>query len=335
MAGWLQTSLAVSHRTAAEWVRTAHALEGLPAISAAYLEGRLSADQVVAVAEAATPETEESLLEETERRTVAWIQAAARHARIARSESIDPASRVRSVRWWWEQDWMRLSARLPAEDGAMVAKALERISTEAGPDPATGMYGWDSMRHADALVELAATRLAADADPARATVVVHVDAAVLARGKGAADLEDGPPLPVAVARRLACDARIEVVAEGPTGPLGVGRTRRSVPPWLSRHLRRRDQGCRFPGCGRTRHLQAHHIEHWAEGGPTDAGNLCLVCTRHHRLIHEEGWGLRGSPDGDLAFVRPDGRPLVCGPPPTREELRNRLASWGLVTANSS
>ena len=31
-----------------------------------------------------------------------------------------------------------------------------------------------------------------------------------------------------------------------------------------------------------------------------------------RLIHEGGWRLRGDPEGDLTWVRPNGRPLEAG-----------------------
>ena len=35
----------------------------------------------------------------------------------------------------------------------------------------------------------------------------------------------------------------------------------------------RDPGCRFPGCGNRRFLDAHHIRHWARGGETRLDNL--------------------------------------------------------------
>ncbi|MDQ3979406.1 MAG: HNH endonuclease, partial [Actinomycetota bacterium] len=128
------------------------------------------------------------------------------------------------------------------------------------------------------------------------------------------------------ARRLSCDARVAVAASNADGrPLGVGRTRRTVPPWLLRILRKRDGGCRFPTCTYTRWAHAHHLVHWARGGPTDAENLILLCGRHHRLVHEEGWRIRGHPDEEVTFVRPDGRPLPTGPPALRPEVRCRLA----------
>ncbi|MDQ4097597.1 MAG: HNH endonuclease, partial [Actinomycetota bacterium] len=50
----------------------------------------------------------------------------------------------------------------------------------------------------------------------------------------------------------------------------------------------------------------------ADAGPTDLSNLLWLCPFHHRLVHEGGWRIRGDPEGDVTFVRPDGRLLVRG-----------------------
>ena len=86
------------------------------------------------------------------------------------------------------------------------------------------------------------------------------------------------------------------------------------PPALRRALHHRDQGCRFPGCGLP-FGQGHHVRHWAQGGPTTLSNLALLCRRHHRAVHEEGYQVDRQPDGALRFRRPDGRPLPEVPPP--------------------
>src|SRR5205823_1545720 len=119
-------------------------------------------------------------------------------------------------------------------------------------------------------------------------IVVHTDVEVLAGAShdetpGMAETDSGVRLADDTVRRLACDATVEWVVEGGGAPLGIGRRSRTVPPWLSRLLRHRDGGCRFPGCGRRRWLKAHHIWHWGKGGPTDLDNLVLLCQAHHRL----------------------------------------------------
>jgi hypothetical protein len=58
----------------------------------------------------------------------------------------------------------------------------------------------------------------------------------------------------------------------------------------------------------------HHIRHWANGGPTTLSNLALLCRRHHRVVHEEGYQVERRPDGELRFRRPDGRILPAVPP---------------------
>ena len=117
------------------------------------------------------------------------------------------------------------------------------------------------------------------------------------------------------ARRLACDASTVRMQHGPGGEiLAVGRRTRTISPPLRRALNARDRQCRFPGCRNVR-VDAHHIEHWAYGGETALDNLVLLCRRHHRAVHEGGVQVTVDAAGDVAFVRPDGRPLPEAPAP--------------------
>jgi hypothetical protein len=86
-----------------------------------------------------------------------------------------------------------------------------------------------------------------------------------------------------------------------------------VPTAIHRALLHRDGSCRFPGCN-LRICDAHHVEHWADGGATTLDNLVLLCRRHHRAVHEEGFTMKRLPDDGFAFFRPDGRPLPDSPP---------------------
>jgi hypothetical protein len=178
-------------------------------------------------------------------------------------------------------------------------------------------------QRADALALLAETALHHGLDPGpsgeRYEVVVHVDAAVLADPDqpGQSVLEDGQRVSAETSQRLACDASRVLMrhdAQGRTTELGA-RTR-TIPSALRRALNHRDRGCRFPGCG-LRFAQGHHLHHWARGGPTTLSNLALLCRRHHRAVHEEGYQVHRGLDGGLRFRRPDGRPLpeVPLPPP--------------------
>ena len=117
------------------------------------------------------------------------------------------------------------------------------------------------------------------------------------------------------ARRLACDAATVRMQHGPGGEIiDVGRRTRTISPALRRALNARDRQCRFPGC-RNRRCDAHHLRHWAHGGATALDNLVLLCRRHHRAVHEEGFRVTLDANGDVQFVRPDGRPLPEAPAP--------------------
>jgi hypothetical protein len=168
--------------------------------------------------------------------------------------------------------------------------------------------------------------VAADPDPDRATVVVHVPVQVLWADGQLADsgcaLEGGGVVSAETARRLACDARIETVLTGPGGWVkGLGRSSRDPSPQMFRALRRRDAGCRFPGCGTTAFTKAHHIRWWTRLGPTDMDNLVLLCSFHHKCGHELGWSLTLQPDNTVRFYHPDGRRYRAGPGPPGHRAR--------------
>jgi HNH endonuclease len=66
------------------------------------------------------------------------------------------------------------------------------------------------------------------------------------------------------------------------------------------------------GCERRRYLDAHHLDHWANGGETSPDNLTLLCTYHHRLLHEGGFRIEHEGDEALRFLRADGRAIPRG-----------------------
>ena len=122
------------------------------------------------------------------------------------------------------------------------------------------------------------------------------------------ELDDGRRLAPDTVRRIACDGSLLHITEDIAGnPLDIGRKTRAVPPAMRRALQARDGGCRFPGCGHRRFVDAHHIKHWADGGETSIDNLVLLCRRHHRLVHEGGFNLEKIADGRIRFTPPNGR----------------------------
>ena len=155
-------------------------------------------------------------------------------------------------------------------------------------------------------------------------MVVHAQLDGLVSGRGGCELESGGVIHAETARRLLCHGRAQVVIEDQTGQrVRLGRISREPPAWMMRQLRYRDSECRFPGCGARQYTQAHHIVWWERGGRTDLDNLVLVCSFHHKLVHEYGWAVQRSPDGTAWWSSPDGTSYRAGPGPPRVSIEPR------------
>ncbi len=324
LEAWLAFRLGVTRATARAWARCGVALGELPAIAAEAAEGRLSHDQLAPLCALATPEDDAELARLAPGWTPAELQGALCARRAAEPQVERDAHRTRYVATRAEAGAVRLSGRLTTEAGAVLAAALDALVAEAAPTPDGEPPEPYGARLADALVALAACALGEEASPP--TVVVHVDAAALAgEPDGYAEVGDGERITSATARRLACDCAWQLVVEDEDGQVvRLGRLARRAPRWLTRQLRRRDRGCRWPECGRTRWLNAHHLVHWADGGATDPDNLAMLCEYHHRFVHEGDWTVTATAEGVVVFTAPDGRTFSSIAPPLSPLVRTRL-----------
>ena len=193
-------------------------------------------------------------------------------------------------------------------------------------DPTLAARDPVASRPVDALVALARAALAAgdrpdDADDlTEVLLVVDHDVLSLHAEVGRSQLHNGPAIASHTARRLCCDARIRPLVHRDGQPLDLGRAHRLVNRAQRRALRFRDgPGCAFPGCT-ARHVDAHHLVFWDDGGATDLANLCLLCRHHHRLLHEGGYTATLI-DGHPRFYRPDGTPIRPPDPPPPDPSR--------------
>jgi 5-methylcytosine-specific restriction endonuclease McrA len=235
------------------------------------------------------------------------------------------------ARCGWGNGFSSCAAWLSWRVGLDLGAARERVQTPANPGDVsaeTSAFAETPLeqQQADALL-VAESALRHGLDPGapgeRYRVVVHVDAPVLADpdAPGQSVLEDGLHVSAETSLRLACDASRVVMQHGRDGRVvEVAARTRTIPPALRRALHHRDRCCRFPGCG-VRFGQGHHICHWAQGGRTTLSNLAMLCRRHHRAVHEEGYQLTRQPDGELLFRRPDGLvlPEVPSPPKVTDD----------------
>jgi len=253
MAHWVCMRYGISYWKAERWIAASHVLERLPRISEAFACGDLSIDKVVELTRFATPQTEGRL--------ISWAQEVSsgcirRKGDVAARSSIEEAQEVdrnRSLSWWYFDDGKRfgLEAELPAAQGALLARALDRLA-ERLPEMAGEDHDWSvNARRADALVALASTRLAGEAGPDRATVVVHAQLDSLVSGNGGCEVEGGGVVHPESVRRLLCMGRVQTVLEDASGtPIRLGRMAREPSAWMMRQLKYRDWNAGFRGAGR-------------------------------------------------------------------------------------
>jgi Domain of unknown function (DUF222)/HNH endonuclease len=246
-----------------------------------------------------------------------------------------------------------IRGRLDTEAAAIVQTALNPLAAPLPADPHGAKdQRTPARRRADALVQAARLLLDTGALPTQGgqrphlTVTITLDdlrtttntatspridsagidsAGISGAGigrAGTADVDNGAgTITAGAARRIACDAHtIPIVLGGRSEPLDVGRATYTVPHPMRRALIARDRGCAFPGCDRPPGwCEAHHIVHWADGGPTTLANLTLLCDTHHRLIHAEDWHIR-IVEAHPEFIPP--RWLDPHQTPTRNTIRH-------------
>ena len=311
-AHWLQWRCGYSLGTAREKFRVARALPELPLIRSAFEKGELSFAQVRAMTRVATPENEATVLMWAQHSTAAHMEKLARlYRRYGENAAALRQHRERSFTRWEDEDGLvTLRIRLPAEQAAVVLQAIEAAKASLdGRDVEDDVSAETrDARMADAFVRVAEAYLEPDSRPRSLAekYQVHVHLDLRNETDGVVMDPDAPALAEETVRRLGCEAGLVPVLRDGEEILSVGRRTRAVPPSIRRALRLRDKGCRFPGCTHTRHVDAHHIRHWADGGETKLSNLVELCGRHHRLLHEGGYGLKATDDGALVFTRPDG-----------------------------
>jgi hypothetical protein len=333
-ASWLASTCNVGRGTARAQVRVAGALKDMPTTRRALESGEvsMSAARVLTAARDTDP--------------VAFARSEAQLVQAARLHRVADLQRVTS--FWREQvgrergpdgdDGLRARRRLHASvtfegmvrlDGDLDPESGETLLSALGAVMDAGAKGQGeddprsvAQRRADALHEICRQWLDLHGRPAvageRPHLVVTVPAEVLAgTSSGPAECDHVGPVPAEVARRVGCDASVmRVVMAGPSEPLDIGRRTPVVPAALRRAVVIRDRGCRFPGCDRPQTWSdAHHILHWADGGPTSLANLLLLCRRHHRLVHDRGGFRLSIEDGAAVFRRPDGTRLEDRAPP--------------------
>lgn len=344
-AHWLTWRIGIGLGAARERVRVASRLRDLPDIAAAFSAGRMSWSQVRAVTRVAGTDDGVDWVGLARHASGAQLERIVRGMRRAHSiaeAEADPerhAYQMRTKTHYDADGTMVITIRASAEDGAVIQAGLEAmrhdldrqrqpaaVTPSAPVDVPAGTSTLDEPKPAtDSEALLAMARLTLDRQRAE-----HPDVARRTRSRltvqidplsGWGRLHDGEIVP---------PASLASIAHTLPGP---GRIRR-LRPLRDSDLTRHDLGtttrepslalrelvgcidgerCRFPGCTRRRKLHAHHVIYWSHGGPTDLSNLVLLCSRHHTVVHDQGFQLVLRPDRRLDVTTPEGTPLLHHP----------------------
>jgi hypothetical protein len=331
-ASWIVDRFGTSWSVAAERVKMARALVNMPQTRKALDAGEISSCslQVLASASAAHPEafsaSEELLLEAAQRHSVRDLRRAVAYWRelADADQGVDGSERAWNERHLHVSTtfhgMVRVDGDLDPETGEILITALGAVMDAERRSGDGGDSRTPPQRRADAMGEICRQWLdrldRPDVAGERPHLTVTMDLEALERRSGAGEFDHSGPIRPETARRIACDASVSrVITRGSSEPLDVGRRTPVVPAGLRRAVVARDRTCRFPGCDRPHHwCDAHHVVHWADGGPTALQNLLLLCRRHHRLVHTGPIRLEVA-GAKLVFSREDGSILEYRAPP--------------------
>jgi 5-methylcytosine-specific restriction endonuclease McrA len=298
-AEYTDRHLGYCHRTTADKLRTAEALEQLPELARAQQEGRLHASAVRELARVATAETEAAWIEAARGRRVREIERMV----SGRARGDHPTSAPRP-----ELEKHVLRFEVGAETLAAFRDAMRRINEQSG----------EKLDDDSALLLLARAALSASADDGNAESLGRANYQVAVfecqhckrafQPAGADTVE----INAATLETARCDAQQIDLTHGAAAhdeAAAPPRATQSVPPAIRRQVLLRDQKtCQVPGCRNTLALDVHHIQPRSEGGTHGASNLLGLCSAHHRAVHQGELHVSGSAPDHLIFQHADGTP---------------------------
>jgi len=197
-----------------------------------------------------------------------------------------------------EDGCLIVSGLLDPVGGAALRSALEPLARPSGTHDSRKR----EQRLADALVELAT-----HGGKVKVTMQVTSSVETLLGLVGSPGAENEFSLPISskTVERWACDCSLSRILLQDSVVIDVGRAERTIKGPRRRALIARDRHCRWPRCERPASwCDGHHLHHWMFGGGGEIENQILLCGRHHRMVHEGGWQLIKTEDGQIVTIAP-------------------------------
>ena len=312
LTAWLRWKCKLSGGAAMERVEIARQLEKLPQTHAAFASGDVGYQHVAVLARAAehvgataVRKEEGALLQAAQTMDPSQFTTVAKNFehRVDAAGALAEANHAYQRRYFHISEpvdgLVRLDGMLDAEGGATLRTALQPFMQPVKDDDRS--YG---QRCAEALVELGrhgGSGSKRDGAGPRPQLIIRASLDTLAGIKGApaGELEGGGTVPAETVQRIACDSAVSRITGQTELEHELNRASRTLPAPTRRALEARDRHCVFPGCTRPLNwCDGHHMVWWTRGGETALPNLALLCRPHHRMVHEEGWVLERTKDGN-------------------------------------
>ncbi len=339
-AHWLSWKCGMGLHTAREKLRVGHALSSLPIARAAFERGELSYSQVRSITRVAGAHNEAAFVDiarySTAQQLERLVAATVKADKIWDQGFAAAQLADRSFQSGFDYDNLLYTAglRLPPDDGRLLDRAMQLAAKQIQAE--RGDQGPDTTREqllADALMMLVSSFLNTGRNEGNGTddyrSVIFADDTVINPDEGGAcdcgdeagappvrdapraHLKGGATLTAETIRRIWCDNAVTRLELRDGVIVEINEPTRIISASLRRALGLRDSQCRFPGCCAKR-VDAHHIRYRSHKGPTTLANLLSLCRFHHKLVHEGGYTISRSSNGELRFYNSQGRQLHNG-----------------------
>ncbi|HVH66107.1 MAG TPA: DUF222 domain-containing protein [Candidatus Acidoferrum sp.] len=316
---WLKDKARLSGGAAAEHVQVARQLKQLPRTEQALASGEINYQHAVTLAltaekvgPGAVRKAESTLLQMAGTMDAGAFVTVAKNFQhqVDRDGALAEANKAHQRRYLHISEPVNGLARV---EGQLVSEVAARLRTAMEPymkprrddERSSGQRTHDALEEVLRRVGQLGAGLSNGSGPRPQLIIMaSLDTLAGIDGAPAGELQWGGTVPAETVRRLACDSAITRITGLSELEHETTHAARTVPPSTRRALVARDGHCVFPGCDRPAPwCQGHHLVFWGDGGPTKLDNLGLVCSAHHRKVHEERWTLR----------RKDGRWMATPP----------------------